>query len=93
MIIGTVQVTIYAPWIHSLKEKRSEVRSLRAKVRNKFNVSIAEVDEQDVHQKIVLGIACVSTDTAFCDSILDNILNFINDSTEGEIINVERERR
>lgn len=93
MIIGAVKITIHEPWIHSLKGKRMIVKSLCAKVRNKFNVSIAEVDKQDVHQIIVLGYVCVTGETSLADSILDNVLNFIESNIEGEIINIDREFR
>ncbi|HWT26950.1 MAG TPA: DUF503 domain-containing protein [Mobilitalea sp.] len=92
MVIGVVKIKIFLPWVHSLKEKRMEVKSLCAKVRNKFNVSIAEVEEQDIHQIAVLGFACVAGDNAQADSITDNVLNFIEENTEGEIIGVEREK-
>ncbi len=93
MLIGTAQITIHAPWVHSLKEKRMVVRSICAKVRNKFNVSIAEVDAQDLHQRIVLGFACVAGDAAIADSMVDNILNFIENNSEGEIIDIFKEFR
>ena len=93
MIVGTGQVTIHVPWVHSLKEKRMEVRSLCAKVRNTFNVSIAEVDLNDVHQQIGLGFACVVNDSNVADSMIDNVLNFLESNTEGEIIAVSRELR
>lgn len=91
MIVGTASVSIYVPWVHSLKEKRMVVKSLCAKVRNTFNVSIAEVDSQDLHQRIVLGFACVANETALANSILDHVLNFIEGNTEGEILSIERE--
>jgi uncharacterized protein len=91
MIIGTLKVKLHTPWVHSLKEKRMVVKSMCAKVQNKFNVSIAEAEEQDIHQITVLGLACVAGDTAHADSILDNIINFIESNTEGELINIERE--
>jgi len=91
MVIGTIKIKIHSPWVHSLKEKRMIVKSIIAKVRNKFNVSIAEVEEQDIHQMIVLAFACVAGDTAHADSISDNVLNFIESNTEGNIVNIERE--
>ena len=45
-----LKIKLYAPWVHSLKEKRMVVKSLLAKIRNKFQVSVAEVEAQDVHQ-------------------------------------------
>jgi len=91
MIIGCATVFIHVPWVHSLKEKRIIVKSLCAKVSNKFNVSIAEVEHQDLHQSIGLGFACVTTDSSVANSMIDTILNFIESNTEGEIIEVERE--
>lgn len=91
MVIGTMKMNIHIPWAHSLKEKRMVVKSLCAKARNKFNISIAEVEKQDIHQIIVLGIACVAGDNGQADSILDHVINFIESSTEGEIIKVERD--
>jgi hypothetical protein len=91
MIIGTIKIKFYAPWVHSLKDKRMIVKSICTKVRNKYNVSIAEVDEQDTHQTIILGIACVVGEMSLANSIIDNVLNFIEQCTEAEIINVERE--
>jgi uncharacterized protein len=93
MIVATAEVKLYAPWVNSLKEKRMAVKSMIAKVQNKFHVSIAEVAENDVHQTIVLGIACVAGDVSQGDSILDHILNFIEENTEAEITDVQREVR
>lgn len=93
MIVATAMVTIHIPWALSLKDKRMEVKSLCAKVRNKFNASIAEVDLQDIHRQIVLGFACVVNDGAVADSMIDRILEFLQANTEGEIIDIVRELR
>lgn len=91
MIIGCAKIIIHVSWVHSLKEKRMIVKSLCAKVSNKFNVSIAEVENQDIHQSIGLGFACVTTDSSVADSMIDTVLNFIESNTEGEIMHIERE--
>ena len=91
MVIGVVKIKLYTPWVHSLKEKRMVVKSICAKVQNKFNVSIAEVEDQDLHQCVVLGFAGVAGDSAQADSIMDHVINFIESNTEGEIISIERE--
>jgi uncharacterized protein len=91
MIIGTLQIWLYLPWVHSLKEKRMVVKSLCQKIRNKFNVSVAEVEEQDIHQTAVFGIACVALDSKMADSILNNVLDFVDSNTEGEVTRTERE--
>lgn len=90
MRIAVMKVSLHANWVHSLKEKRSEVKSLCAKIKNKFNVSVAEVDEQDIHQMIVIGIAAVVTDGTQGDSTLAHILSFIEENTEAFITDVEQ---
>ncbi|MEA5039510.1 MAG: DUF503 domain-containing protein [Clostridiaceae bacterium] len=93
MIIEAATIKIYAPWVKSLKEKRMVVKSLIDKTKNKFNVSVAEVDAQDIHQTIVLGLACVTGTVSHADSMIDSILTFIEDNTDAEIIEVVREFR
>jgi uncharacterized protein YlxP (DUF503 family) len=77
MIVGVLRVRALLRGAHSLKEKRQVLRSLKDRLRNTFNISVAEVDAQDVWQTIELGIAAVGTDTPFVHSVLDNVLNFI----------------
>ena len=91
MVIAAVKIKLYLPWVHSLKEKRMVVKSLTSKVRNQFNVSAAEVEEQDIHQTAVLGFAGIAGDRAQADSIIDHVINLIEDSTEGEVVSIERE--
>ncbi len=93
MIIGTLEIRLYASWVHSLKEKRMIVKSLTSKVRNQFNVSVAEVEDQDIHQSIVLGIACVAGNNALADSIMEHVITFIENNTEAEITGIRREFR
>ena len=82
-----------AEWVHSLKEKRMIVKSLIARLQNKYHVSAAEVDEQDTHQIIVIGVAGVVPHNAFGDSLMDDISLFVEENTEAEIIDEEREIR
>ncbi|MGK0465270.1 DUF503 domain-containing protein [Clostridium sp.] len=91
MIIGTGKIYLYANWVHSLKEKRMILKSTVAKVKNKYNVSIAEVENQDMHQSIVIGIACVSNDTRHANSMIQNVLDFIEDTTEAIVEKEEME--
>lgn len=91
MMVSVAKIKLYVPWVHSLKEKRMIVKSICAKVHNKFNASISEVEEHDKHQIIVLGIALIASDTAMADSLHEHIINFIESNQEGEIINIERE--
>lgn len=88
MIVGTGKIYLHANWVHSLKEKRMIVKSIIAKVRNKFNVSVAEIEDLDLHQSIVIGIVCVSNSTSLSSSIIQNVMNFIESNTETEVLDI-----
>ena len=93
MKVATITFKLRAPWVHSLKEKRMIVKSLVAKLQNKFHVSAAEIDEQDTHQIIVIGVAAIVPHNAMADSLMDEISEFVEANTEAEIIEEEREIR
>lgn len=93
MNIATMTFRLHAPWVHSLKEKRMIVKSIIAKLQNKFHVSAAEVDEQDTHQIIVIGVAFIVPNNALADSIMDEISQFVEENTEAEILDEMREMR
>lgn len=91
MKIFMMKIKLRASWVHSLKEKRMIVRSISQKLKNTFNISVAEVEEQDIHQLIVIGIAGIGANFAQIDSTIENIIFFIEENTDAEIINIENE--
>lgn len=91
MIVGVALVTFRLYEIYSLKEKRSIVKSLIEKSRNRFNVSVAEVADQDVHQKAAIGIAVVGNDGRLLNSVLDRIIDFMEGLGLAELIGREIE--
>lgn len=91
MKIGYLEIVLSASWVRSLKEKRMLVRSIIAKTRQKFNISVNEFATLDEHQTITLGITCGSNSTSQIDAILDQVVNFIESNYETEIIGIERE--
>ena len=93
MNIAAMTFRLHAPWVHSLKEKRMIVKSLIAQLQNRFHVSAAEIDEQDTHQIIVIGIAAVVPHNAMADSLMDDISVFVEENTEAEILDELREIR
>jgi len=93
MVIACMTVRLYAAWVRSLKEKRSEVKSLLAKARRTFNVSAAETEAQDMHQTIVLSFAAFAAGAAQADSIMDHILNFLEENSDAVVTRVQRELR
>lgn len=91
MKIFMMKIKLRASWVHSLKEKRMIVRSIIQKLKNTYNISVAEVEEQDIHQVIVIGIAGIGANLAQIDSIIENIITFIEINTDAEIINIDQE--
>jgi uncharacterized protein len=77
--VGVLRLTLYLHENHSLKGKRSIVRTIKARVRNKFNVSIAEAEDHDMWQRAVLGISQVGTDEPFVDRALREVVRCIED--------------
>jgi uncharacterized protein YlxP (DUF503 family) len=86
MLIGSVQIELYIPGIGSLKEKRFVLKSIKTKIRNSYNVSLAEVDYLDKWQRSILGIACVSTDRRFIDEICSKVITAISRDDRVQII-------
>ena len=93
MRIAAMTFRLHAPWVHSLKEKRMIVKSLVAKLQNRFHVSAAEIDEQDTHQIIVIGVAAIVPHNAMADSLMDEISVFVEENCEAEILDEDREIR
>ena len=93
MKVAVMSFRLYAPWVHSLKEKRMIVKSITARLQNKFHVSAAEIDEQDTHQIIVIGVAAIVPHNAMADSLMESISLFVEENTDAEIIDEEREIR
>lgn len=91
MKILLMKITLRASWVHSLKEKRMVVKSIVQKLKNKFNISVAEVAEQDIHQIIVIGIAAVCGTSAQLDSTMEHIITYIECNTDAEIIDIQKE--
>ena len=77
MNIGACKIRLRMPENHSLKGKRQVVKSITSRVANKFNVSIAEVDDNDLWQMATLGIACVGNDGRHLNEVLSRVVNFI----------------
>lgn len=85
--IGVLTVELYISGCRSLKEKRQVVQSLTTRLRNDFNLSIAEVDHHDLHQRACLAIACVGNQSDFVNRVLDTVLERME--SEGRIMLLE----
>lgn len=89
MTVGIARLTIFIPQSHSLKEKRMVLRRIKDRARQKFNVAIAEVEDNDVWQRGVIGVALVGNERRFVESALDEVVRFVRG--EAEVTNAERE--
>jgi len=78
--------------IFSLKEKRQIIKSIIDRIKNRYNVSIAEVDMQDVKRRAVIGMACVSNSSKLIDRQLDLILNLLESDGRFTIEEIYREK-
>ena len=89
MTIGIARLTLFIGGSHSLKDKRMVLRRVKDLVRQKFNASIAEIGENDVWQRAVLGIAVVGNERRFVESSVDEIVRFVRG--KADVTNDERE--
>jgi uncharacterized protein YlxP (DUF503 family) len=89
MTVGIARVTLFVAGSHSLKEKRAVVRRMKDLVQQKFNASVAEVGDNDLWQRAVLGFALVGNDRRFVESSLDELLAFVR--SRAEVLAEERE--
>jgi uncharacterized protein YlxP (DUF503 family) len=86
MFVGVLYIDLLLRGNTSLKAKRQVLRSVKDRTRNKFNVSIAEVDHNDLWQRAALGICCVSNDKVHADRMLAEVVTFIERNFQVEIL-------
>ena len=79
MHIGVCRLKTHLPESGSLKAKRQVARSLTTRLRNQFNVAVAEVDDNDLWQRLTLGVCCVSNDSAHANEMLSRVVNFVEE--------------
>ena len=91
MVIGLGIITFRLRDCRSLKGKRKIVKSIITRVRNRFNVSVAEVASQDLHQRAEVGFALVGNDQRLVNAKMDKILNMVDEIGLAEMIDTEME--
>ena len=88
MTVGLARLTLFLPEVHSLKEKRMVLRRVKDRAQQKFNLAIAEVGENDIWQRALIGVAVIGSGRRFVESALDEVIRFVRG--EAEVSNVER---
>ncbi|NLW81045.1 MAG: DUF503 domain-containing protein [Desulfovibrionales bacterium] len=89
MIIGTLRLEFRLHGVFSLKEKRKSANSLKQKLRNSFNVAVAETEAQDAHQTLVLGVVTVSNETSHVHTLLSKVLAMVEAATDDELVHAD----
>lgn len=80
MIVGVTEITLHLPESHSLKDKRQIIQSIMARTRQRFEVAIAEVDENDLWQIAKLGVSCVSNSRQHAEEVLNHVRRYIEET-------------
>ena len=92
MHIGVCRIRLHLPESASLKDKRQVSRSLSARIRNDFNVAVAEVEDHELWQRLTLAVCCVSTDSAHANEMVSKVVNFIEETRRDlELLDYETE--
>ena len=89
VVLGTVE--IHLPDVGSLKGKRHALKGLKQKLRQRFEISVAEVDHQDVWQRATLALACVSGDSRHANEVISKAMDFLEDNVDGYVTDVQLE--
>ncbi len=83
---------LHLPESASLKDKRQVSRSLSARIRNSFNVAVAEVEDHELWQRLTLAVCCVSTDSAHANEMISKVVEFIEETRRDlELLDYETE--
>ena len=91
MVVGILQLRIMIRDAQSLKDKRRIVKSLRDRIRNRFNVSVSEVDSLDLRQQATLGIALATNDRVFADQVLAKVVDLVRATPGASLIDYDIE--
>ena len=86
MHIGVCRLSAHLPESTNLKAKRQVARSLTARLRNQFNVAVAEVDHNDLWQRLTIGVCCVSNDTAHAHEMMSKIVSFVGEFSDDLVL-------
>jgi hypothetical protein len=91
MFIGVCTIEMHIPESGSLKTKRHSLKSLKDRIRSKFNVSVAEVDHNDLWQKASLAVAAVSNDKSYLNQTFDHVLDLVRSVPEVSLLDYQIE--
>ncbi len=91
MFVAACQLNLILPEGSSLKEKRNVVKSILQRLRSRFNISVAEVGAHEALRRVEIGFAAVSNETAYLETLIQKVINFIELDGRVEIENIDTE--
>ena len=91
MVIGVCKIVLSIDSAFSLKEKRHIIKSMVERLKSRFNASVAEVDLNDTWKNAVIGISCVSNEAGHADSMMANIVNFVENDGRAMLVDYTTE--
>jgi len=89
MLIGICELFIYLPDCQSLKDKRSIIKSIKAHLRKKYNISISEIGQKNMWKRCTIGICCIGDNRQIIDKIIDSVIKDIESNSKIELVNFQ----
>ena len=86
MVLVTAQILLSTDECHSLKEKRQIILRIKDSLKHKFNVSVAEIDFQNSHNRVLLGVVLISNEVKFANSVMSKVINFVETAYPGRLL-------
>jgi hypothetical protein len=91
MVVGVVTIQLHLPGSNSLKAKRKIILSLKDRIKSKFNVSISELEDNELWQRCTLGMAIISNDNTFANSVLSKAVDVVSNHPDAVVTDVKME--
>jgi len=91
MVVGVLQIEVHVPMSHSLKDKRSVLKSLRDQLRGRFNVAVAELSSNEKWQRATVGVSTVGEDRAYVEGLLRHVSEWLRGTRLVELIRIDEE--
>ena len=89
MVIGLLSLDIHFPYSQSLKDKRKELNSLKGRIRQKYNIALAELDYQDTWQRTKIGIVTLNSQAGMVKDVLTKILKDVEGHINGDVLKAD----
>lgn len=91
MIVGVVKFRLHFPQAGSLKAKRKSLKSIKDRLKNRFNVSVAELEDMDLWQKSTIGVAVIANDGSFANGVLSRVVDLVNGQRDIVVTDIKME--